>query len=266
MSVTIELPVLSAANAEAFALLSDDESGPADVAAIVEGDPALTASVLRAANAAAFGWVTRTQSAKDAIVRIGLAEARRIVVGATMGLTFKDLAHSGIDVAQMWRHVVASALLADATAWGADTRSAAFTAGMLHDIGRLALAIEDPERYRRVVALTHAGTDAREAETQLFGVDHVDWGVRVGEAFRFPQEIVEAIAHHHEGGDDALSWVTANGRRLAWSLGIGDGLVAPDEVTFDPESGDGAVLEAIGGVESFESQVESYQEAFTGHA
>ena len=166
----------------------------------------------------------------------------------------------------MWRHVVASALLADATAWGAGSRSAAFTAGMLHDIGRLALAIEDPERYRRVVELARAGTDARAAETQLFGGDHVDWGVQVGEAFRFPQEIVEAIAHHHEGGDDALSWVIANGRRLAWSLGIGDGLVAPDEPSFDPQSDDGAVLKAIGGVESFELQVESYREAFTGQA
>ena len=222
--------------------------------------------MIRAANAAAFGWVTRTDSAKDAIVRIGLSEARRVVVGATMGLTFNDLEQSGIDVAQMWRHVVASALLADATAWGAGSRS-----GGLH---RRDAARHRPPGAgdRRPGALPpRGGVGARRHRRSsggdaALGVDHVDWGLQVGEAFRFPQEIVEAIAHHHEGGDDALSWLIANGRRLAWSLGIGDGLVAPDEPSFDLQSDDGAVLEAIGGVESFELQVESYREAFTGQA
>ncbi len=262
MSVTLELPTLTPAHAQALTLLSDDRAGPAEVAAVVESDPALTASTIRAANSAAYGWVSRARSARDAIVRIGLVETRRIIAAAAMGSTFRDIERSGIDVGELWRHVLACGLLADATAWGTGSRSEAFTSGMLHDIGRLALAVEDPERYQRVAALVREGVDAREAETKLFGVDHVDWGVQVGEAFRFPQEVREAIAQHHDGGDGALAWVTWNGRRLAWSLGIGDGLVKPEEATFDPDSRDAAVLEAVGGLEGLESQVEWYRQAF----
>ena len=266
MSVTLELPTLTPAHAQALTLLSNDEAGPAEVATVVESDPALTASAIHAANFAAYGWVSRARSARDAIVRIGLVEMRRIIAGAAMGSTFRDIKRSGIDVEELWRHVVACALLADATAWGAGSRSEAFTGGMLHDIGRLALAVEDPERYERVAALVRAGVDAREAETKLFGVDHVQWGVQVGEAFRFPQDVLEAIAQHHDGGDAAMAWVTWNGRRLAWSLGFGDGLTKPDDVGFDPESDDAAVLEAVGGLEGLESQVEWYRQAFGAHA
>ena len=266
MSVTLELPTLTAAHAQALTLLSDDEAGPAEVAAVVESDPALTASTIRAANSASYGWFSRARSARDAIVRIGLVETRRIIAGAAMGSTFRDIERSGIDVGELWRHVVACGLLADATAWGAGSRSEAFTGGMLHDIGRLALAVEDPKRYQRVAALVREGVDAREAETELFGVDHVQWGVQVGEAFRFTQAVVEAIAQHHDGGDAAMAWVTCNGRRLAWSLGFGDGLTEPDHVGFDPESDDAVVLEAVGGLEGLESQVEWYRQAFDAHA
>ena len=55
MSVTLELPTLTPAHAQALTLLSDEAAGPAELAAVVESDPALTASTIRAANSAAYG-------------------------------------------------------------------------------------------------------------------------------------------------------------------------------------------------------------------
>ncbi len=266
MSVTVDLPTLPAAHARALAMMSRHDAGAAEIAAIVEGDPALTASVLRASNSAAYAPLSPIRTANNAVVRIGLSMTRRIVAGAALGHAFSNLSRSGMDVNELWRHVVACALLADATAWAGGPRTEAFTAGMLHDVGRLAMAASQPEQYARVVELARAGLPAEEAERQVFGVDHIEWGVEVGKSWDFPPDVVEAIAEHHDGGGNPLTWVTWNGRRISWSLGIGDGLVMPDEVSFDPDSDDAGIVDAAGGTEDFASQIEWYRGAFSAAA
>lgn len=266
MSVAVDLPTLPAAHTRALAMMSRHDAGAAEIAAIVEGDPALTASVLRASNSAAFAPLSPIRTANNAIVRIGLAMTRRIVAGAALGSAFSNLSRSGMDVDELWRHVIACALLADATAWADGPRTEAFTAGILHDIGRLAMAAGQPEQYAQVVELVRAGLAAEEAEQQVFGVDHIEWGVEVGKTWDFPPDVVEAIAEHHDGGGSPLTWVTWNGRRVAWSLGIGDGLVVPDDVSFDPDSDDAGIVDAAGGAEDFASQIEWYRGAFSAAA
>ena len=266
MSVAVDLPTLPAAHTRALAMMSRHDAGAAEIAAIVEGDPALTSSVLRASNSAAYAPLSPIRTANNAIVRIGLAMTRRIVAGAALGSAFSNLSRSGLDVDELWRHVVACALLADATAWADGPRTEAFTAGILHDIGRLAMAAAQPEQYAQVVDLVRAGLPAEEAERQVFGVDHIEWGVKVGKTWDFPPDVVEAIAEHHDGGGNPLTWVTWNGRRVSWSLGIGDGLAVPDEVSFDPDSEDAGIVDAAGGAEDFASQIDWYREAFSAAA
>ena len=264
--LTLELPTLPVAHAQALAMLARHDIAASDLAAIVEGDPALTAAVLRAANSAASAPLAQIRTANDAIVRIGLSITRRIVAGAALGSSFTDLGRSGLDVNEMWRHVVACALLADATAWADGPRTEAFTAGLLHDVGRLAMAAQDPERYATVVARVHAGEDARTAESAAFGVDHVEWGTEIGDAWGFPDAVADAIANHHDGGEGPLAWVTWNGRRIAGDIGIGDGMLPPDEAEAEPDPEDAAIVEVAGGGESLDSQIEWYRGAFAAAA
>ena len=62
----------------------------------------------------------------------------------------------------MWRHLLATALIGDATVRREGPTTSAFTAGLLHDIGRLAMATQEPERYAEVVTAVHDGADPRE--------------------------------------------------------------------------------------------------------
>jgi putative nucleotidyltransferase with HDIG domain len=90
---------------------------------------------------------------------------------------------------------VAAKLVADAS--GADAE-AAFTAGLLHDIGQLVLASNFPERYARVLALgALTESELRLAEQAMLDSDHLAVGALVAEHWRFPTLIVEAIANHH---------------------------------------------------------------------
>lgn len=188
---------------------------------------------------------------KQALVRVGSDQTRRIVSAAVMGSTFTGLQRARIDARELWRHVVACALLADATAWGGVSGSAAFTAGLLHDLGRLAMAHQMPARYAEVVRLTHKGLQAPWAEARVLGLDHMEAGVAVAHAWQIPDEVTEAIGDHHGGEAGALGWLTLNAWRTAWSLGIGDDLLCPGEPTFDPLSEDADVLKSFGGPERF---------------
>jgi putative nucleotidyltransferase with HDIG domain len=180
-----------------------------------------------------------------------------------MGSTVTGLQRAGVDARELWRHVVACALLADATARGGVSGSAAFTAGLLHDLGRLAMAHQMPARYAEVVRLTQEGLETPWAEARVLGLDHMEAGVAVAQAWQIPDEVVQAIADHHRGEAGALGWLTVNARRIAWSLGIGDGILCPGEPSFDALSEDGEVLRSFGGPERFVETVDWYCDVLT---
>lgn len=261
MPATIEIPSLPVARVRALSLVANLEPSYADLGSVVASDPALTAAVLRAANSATSSPLARVRTAHLAMVRMGIAETRRIIMGIALSTAFHDLRRSGIDENELWRHLIATAVLADAIAWGEVKQTEAFTAGLLHDLGRLAMAAGDPTKYSRVVVLARSGTPAGEAERAVFGIDHADWGVEIGRAWGFPDEIVEAIADHHIESQRGSSWVVTRAREVARGLGIGDGLIAPVAPDPDSEAAMLPVVEDLGGAKAVLQRVGWYQGA-----
>lgn len=257
----MNLPALPVARQRALALLANPDIPLNEVGAIVEADPGLTASLLRAANSAAYAPLKRIGTANGAIVRIGMETTRRIVASAALGQSFAAVQQAGIEVQELWTHAVATGLLADASAWADGPRTEAFTAGLLHPIGRLAFAVEAPERYRKVVQLVAAGRSALDAESAVFGCDSAQWGAQVARAWDFPRHIVDAVADCTTGEGSPLAWVVWNARRIAWSLGYGNGVERPEAVTFDATSEDGSVLASLNGAAGLEAQIRWYSGA-----
>jgi putative nucleotidyltransferase with HDIG domain len=259
MQIALELPVLPAAHARVLSILGQQVASISEVVLVVESDPALTASVLRTANSAASAPLSRIATTNNAIIRIGLSMTRRVLTGAVLKETFRALEHSGIEVDEMWRHLLVTALLGEGAISDAAGRTVAFTAGLLHDVGRLAMASSQPELYQRVVERVGRGEEATYAERSVFGVDHCEWGTEVGRAWEFPEDVVEAIAHHHEGGN-AVAQRTRQAREVTWRLGVGDGLVHPAGVAIE-DPGELALLEGVGGRETLMKRVEWYRGA-----
>jgi len=224
----IEIPPLPIAHARALELLSMAEPSLTDLETVIELDPALTAAVLRAANSASSAPLNPIRTARNAIVRIGVQVARRLAIAKALDASFPNLPESGLDIDEMWRHLVACALLANSFRSRSPNHSEAFTAGLLHDIGRLAMAAQDPKRYAIVVAMARNGVEAGAAEREVFGLGHLEWGMAAARKWRFPQEIVDAIGHHHDLAAPGLAGLVARARETAIELGIGDGLRGPE--------------------------------------
>lgn len=282
-SPDVQLPALPAAHARALSMLQWEEPDIHELTVVIEGDPALTGSVLRAANSAASAPRDPIATAGEAIVRLGLIQTRQIVTVAIAGSSFGELERARIDTYELWRHLIACALLGDHITWGGERRTSAFTAGLLHDVGRLAMAHMDPDRYARAAEQARASSDIIEAEVNAFGFDHQEFGVRVARQWKLPEEIVEAIGDHHYGNAGPISWVIESSRRIADSIGIGDGLLPasvplstaaePAEADLAPrlnpverDPDDEAVLTSLGGERSLFSQIEWFTSSISGAA
>jgi putative nucleotidyltransferase with HDIG domain len=269
MTHAATLPVLPAPHARALQLLEDRNAEVSELAETVSADPALTTAVLRAANSAASAPVNRMTDADQAIMRIGLDATRRIVAGAVVGRTFKDVRNASIKADQLWEHLIACAILTDQALRRNKTVTGGFAAGMLHDLGRMAMAQAEPERYRQVVKLASTGADARSIEIDVFGYDHQEFGQRIAEAWNLPDEIVDAIGDHHEGGRSTLSRTVRDSRWLALRVGIGDGLCDADlfpESALELRREEKLLLSDIGGEEALHNRVQWFRHAVSSES
>jgi putative nucleotidyltransferase with HDIG domain len=171
-----------------------------DVVAIVSRDPALSVTALRLANSPFYGVSGRVATLRDAVQILGLQTLTGAVTTAAVMASFDRDACTGFDFDIAWRHAIATAFCAQLLAELRDIDSlSAYTAGLLHDIGRLALATHFPQELAQAIAwgrrndvLPHL------AEREVLGVDHQQAGAMLAAHWRLPPSIVEMVACHHD--------------------------------------------------------------------
>lgn len=211
------LPAQPVAAVRVLQMVDDPRASAADLARLIEADPALSARVIRLANAPYYGLVRRVSSASRAVVLLGFSTVRALAVGAACGL-LDDAVRA--DSGRTWVHslTVAASCSVVARAIGYPP-SEAFSVGLLHDVGRTLLERTEPERYA-AVTLRRAvdGVGLLEAEEDEFGHDHAWVGADVLESWRFPPAFVRAVASHHRSPEvvgDTLSRIAIVGHALA---------------------------------------------------
>jgi putative nucleotidyltransferase with HDIG domain len=199
-----ELPALPQALSDLLAALQREDVAMEQLALKIACDQALTAKTLRLANCSFYGVAGRVHSIRDAINVLGLRSLSSALTAAALSGSFARPRCDGFDFDAYWRHSTASALCAQSLAHALKIdEAAAFTAALLHDIGRLALASHFPDALSQ--ALRHrAAHDCQllHAERQVLGTDHAELGALIAEHWRFAPAIVDAIRRHHAPPDD----------------------------------------------------------------
>jgi putative nucleotidyltransferase with HDIG domain len=194
-----QLPALPRAAAEALALLRDENSGADDCARVIGTDQALTARVLRLANSAFYGVPGRVGSVNRAVQMLGKRTLRGALTTVVLSGQFSAIQCEGFCFDGFWRHTIGTAIGAEAIARTcALDDETAFTAGVLHDIGRLALAAHFPRETAAMLELARTrDLPWLEAERLALGTDHAAVGAAIASHWRFPAAVQAAIAAHH---------------------------------------------------------------------
>lgn len=179
--------------------LSDESADIDTLAHHINSDPVIVARLLAAANSVGSGLSTRIHSARQAFLVLGANRVVSIVLASALSHRF-DHQGSGFDTRILWRHSLGVAACAQVVAEECGINpDMAFTGGLLHDIGQLLMHTASPASYLRVLELrTSEDVALLDAERAVFGYSHTDAGKKLAQAWKLPEEIVEAIVAHHE--------------------------------------------------------------------
>ncbi len=221
------LPTLPAVLNRILATTADADASAVDLSRHVASDPSLAATLLRVVNSAYYGHYRQIDSITTAIVMLGFYEVRNITLATTTFRTFAK-GHPDFDRAQLWRHSVAAAIAAERLAKVSNIPAeGCFVAGLLHDIGKVALDAVFPARFRDAVHQAHLkNAYVREIEPEMFGLDHAEIGGILAEEWDLPPAVVEAIRHHHtpelSSLDTPLAPLIAVADFVAYQVGFGE--------------------------------------------
>ncbi|MDD3353189.1 HDOD domain-containing protein [Zoogloea sp.] len=195
-----KLPAMPAVAMEVLASMAGADTDIDKLAHQIAQDQAIAARVLRVANSPFYGLQARVSSIHDAIVVLGLSSVRSLVLAAAVVTSLPAGCAAGFNQDRFWRHVLGTAVAAQALAQALGRRpESLFIAGLLHDIGRLALMVLDPDHFSRCLELAHSGDlPLTDAERRIFGFDHAQVGAALTARWNFPADIVDALAWHHD--------------------------------------------------------------------
>jgi putative nucleotidyltransferase with HDIG domain len=196
------LPPFPATHAELLKLTKSDTASGEDLAEKIQMDPSFLATVLKLANSSCYGLSKKTTSLTMAVTRLGMEEISNLVMAAQV---FKNLGDyedgGGLDTEGFWKHSVGTAFAAKALAKKLSTEAeGAFLAGMLHDLGKVVLDRFFAEYYKSVTSLVAEDENVSiiEAEQDLLGVTHAKVGGQLAEAWKFADNFLNCIVHHHD--------------------------------------------------------------------
>lgn len=195
------LPVLPWLWQQVLGCLDNRFSSLGDLEAIVRQDQSLSSRIIGAANSSFYGAARQITTVSRASAMLGLEEVRRLCLVAGLGQLLDTGDPSQVQHSErLWRHCLevgqVAALLARGRR-GLDGESA-FTAGVLHDLGKVLLAARFPRAYRVVQQLQERqGIGWLQAEEAL-GLDHQELGLYLAEHWNLPPMLTEVIGRHHQ--------------------------------------------------------------------
>ncbi len=196
------LPPLPETLRRLMSVVGDPSSTLAQIVDTIRYDQTLTAEVLRLCNSAYFGLARTIESLDDAVRLLGTVKVLQLVIAAhTKALLSRPQTGYGLPSGALWLHSVGVALGAQLLARPMRLKQVGllFTAGLLHDVGKVILNEFVAREYSEIAQrVSQQHMSFIEAESQVLGFTHPEIGARLAETWNLPSAIVQCVRYHHE--------------------------------------------------------------------
>jgi putative nucleotidyltransferase with HDIG domain len=202
LAKTASLPGMPDIVGRLYKKINDPNSSAADIESVIRTDPSLTTNLLRMANSAFFGLPRKVHDIQYAITLLGSKRVFEAATGSSfINIVPKKLLGYEIDARTYWLHSVAVAILTEQLAKDLRIRppNLAFIAGLLHDIGKLAIGsflAAESERVNQ--QLRQRTLTFVNVEREILGTDHTELGAALVERWNLPVEFVWSTRWHHD--------------------------------------------------------------------
>lgn len=219
-----EVPSFPAVAIKVLQIISNERGQLRELSDLITSDPAISSAILRMANSALFGIRTEVCSILQATHMLGQERVKGLVVTIAM----KAYLNGALEIPTLracWRHSLACAISSEEFAKvGLMEADVAYTAGLMHDVGRLALVAGYRKQYADFLAAAEIQPcDALQRERELFGVDHCQVGSLLMSRWKLPKMIIEVASQHHDvpaAGETKMITTVRRGCKMADALGF----------------------------------------------
>jgi len=180
--------------------LQADDLGMPELAALIAKDAGMTAKLLAVANSSAYHRSTRSANLEQSLVALGTDMIKTLVISDSVFQTFSNFPHAGsIDLRAFWKNALCAAVIARDAARMLDYPhpEEAYLAGLLHNVGRLALLAAAPKEYGFNFT-ARDDEDLCAVEQRTLQITHTEAGAWLIERWRLDSFLADAVLYHHE--------------------------------------------------------------------
>lgn len=224
------IPTSSGIVAKVINTILNHSATAKDLADVIEHDPPLTARILKVANSTYYGASSGISSLQRAVVVLGFDTIKELATTVAFFNSLSQKTANDIDLKGLWYHSTgtANACHSVASHMRIERPDVAYIAGLLHDIGKIIMALSFPDHYRNALNLAAIQqTPIIQAEQKLFNIDHTMIGKVLSDMWRLPNTIGTAILYHHSPSDiskgsQTLARVTELGDFICRKIKIGN--------------------------------------------
>ncbi|PCJ59479.1 MAG: HD family phosphohydrolase [Planctomycetota bacterium] len=202
-----------------------------DVGKLISDDQSLTVKVLKLVNSPFYGFPQKIKTITHAIVILGFAKVKNIVLAASVFGMTKGPKNSTVDICSLWEHALTTGIVCRQLAKLRNSKldiEEAFVAGLLHDLGKVILICNLEDICEQVSAIVREKDCLfYEAEKELFDFGHDKIGVWLAEKWNLNPDMIEGIKCHHQPqkarGDKLMAYILHAGDIIARALDVGNG-------------------------------------------
>lgn len=195
-----DVPALPTTVLRVMQMIEDPLCSTGDLARVIMADPAMSAKILRLANSAYYGFRQKISNIPQGVTLLGFATLKNALLSAAVFDLFRLAATTGFDMNALWKHSVGTASAAKIVAKRVrfPNSEKAFSAGLLHDIGKIMIARYLPTSLATIVeAVNEEQIAMYDAETRTIGLAHPAFGAWVMSRWNLPSPLIEAVEFHH---------------------------------------------------------------------
>jgi putative nucleotidyltransferase with HDIG domain len=197
------LPVLPEVYNRITAELAKGEPSPKEIGDIVARDVGMSANLLKLVNSAYFGLPRHIAAPQQAVIVLGVGVIRSVILSLHIFKSFENRVRQGFSLPMLWGHSMRTAAMARGIATQENLSKPesdhVYIAALLHDVGKLLLDAHCPEESERVYATVRAeNRRVAEVEQEQLGLTHAEVGAYLLGLWGLPQQVVTAVASHHD--------------------------------------------------------------------
>ena len=195
------LPTLPTVATQLLEMLGEEMVSINDISKLMERDPAITAQILKVSNSAYYGLRKEIDTVPRALIVLGVNEIANIILSLSLFKTFTNVDDTEFDIKTFWKHSGVVAYLSRflAREFELDTHGEEFTAGLMHDLGKIILDQYYHDDYKEVIKeMRNLKLTSSEAEKNVLGFNHAKVGNWLSKKWRIPKNISKAILYHHD--------------------------------------------------------------------